>query len=202
MMKKRNKLGYSVFILATVSIFMLATPPLYAQNHSQVYRWTDEAGNPIYSSQQPDASVKPADLPPIMREKVSGTPLQLTASCTTHGGISCEKGADADGSVICADDFRDASARFQFRCAVTKLSLTELAPLSPKGELKVWIRNERDIEAEGVEISVTSPGGEKMKAEGPAKIAASELAEYTFRGVKDASILSKEKMVVACANCG
>jgi len=201
-MKNRNKLNYSVFILTSISILILATPELFAQSHGQVYRWTDDAGNPIYSSKQPDASVKPADLPPIMRERVSGTPLQLTVSCTTHGGISCEKGADADGSVICADDFRDASARFQFRCAVTKLTLTELAPVTPGGELKVWVRNERDIQAEGVEISLTSPGGEKMKAEGPAEIAASELAEYTFRGVKDASMISKDKMVVACANCG
>jgi hypothetical protein len=201
-MKKINKLNYSVFILTTISVLMLASAQLDAQSHGQVYRWTDAAGNPIYSSTQPDASVKPADLPPIMREKMSGTPLQLTASCTTHGGISCEKGADADGSVICADDFRDASARFQFRCAVTKLSLAELAPVTPEGELKVWVRNERDIQAEGVEISVTSPGGERMKAEGPAEIAASELAEYTFRGVKDVSEISKEKMVIACANCG
>jgi hypothetical protein len=199
-MKDRQKLAYSVFILTTISILILAAPQLYAQ--SQVYRWTDEEGNPIYSSKQPDSSVKPADLPPIMRERIAGKALQLTASCTTHGGISCEKGADADGSVICGDDFRDASARFQFRCAVTKLSLTELTPVTPGGELKIWVRNERDIQAEGVEISVTSPGGEKIKAEGPAKIAASELAEYTFRGVKDATVISKDKMVVACDNCG
>jgi len=179
---------------------ILEAPLLYAQ--SQVYRWTDEEGNPIYSSKQPVASMKPADLPPIMREKVSDTPLQLTSSCTTHGGISCEKGADADGSVVCADDFRDASARFQFRCAVTKLSLTELTPLTPTGELKVWIRNERDIQAQGVEISATSPSGEKLKAQGPTEIAASELAEYVFHGIKDGAAISKEKMVVACANCG
>jgi hypothetical protein len=199
-MKNKNRLSCSVFILTTISVLLLALPRLSAQ--SQVYRWTDEEGNPIYSSKQPDSAMKPADLPPIMRERISGKALQLTASCTTHGGISCEKGADADGSVICADDFREASARFQFRCAVTKLSLTELSPITPAGELKVWVRNERDIQAEGVEISVNPPGGEKIKADGPPKIAASELAEYTFRGVKDATVISKDKMVVACANCG
>ena len=35
------------------------------------------------------------------------------AACTGHGGVNCPVGPDVDGSVICADGYRDSSIKYQ-----------------------------------------------------------------------------------------
>lgn len=34
-------------------------------------------------------------------------------ACGEHGGVNCPAGPDADGSVICADGYRDTSLKYQ-----------------------------------------------------------------------------------------
>jgi hypothetical protein len=200
-MNIKSALNFGGLVIEIVVLLPMMITIVYADD--QVYRWMDATGNPVYSSQQPDSSVKPADLPPIMREKVSDTPLHLRASCKTHGGISCESGSDADGSVICADGFKDASARFQLRCSVTKLSLTEASPLlKPDGSVTVWVRNDKDIVAKGVELSLAIPEGDQIKAQGPSEIQASELVEYTFKDIREGVNVNKDTIKLSCSNCG
>jgi hypothetical protein len=187
-----------LFLLYTV----LVTLPLSVRAESKVYKSVDKNGIPSYFSQKPNESAKPADLPPIMRERMGPKPIQLTSSCTSHGGISCENGIDTDGSVICSDGFKDAAARFQFRCEVTKLTMTEVSPPSVGGDLKVWIRNEKDIQAKDVSVSVKNADGALVTAEGPPQIAPSELAEYTFHNLQLNKAYSSEEVDISCANCG
>lgn len=121
-----------------------------------IYVAESSSGVPFFSS-SPLQNSKKADLPPILWEgemkarqnKPEGAtettipqkaPKHLTnkinskvkdrklESCITHGGINCEKGADKDGSVICADGFTESSALFSMRCSEGKLSIVDIKP--------------------------------------------------------------------------
>ncbi|MCB0353028.1 MAG: DUF4124 domain-containing protein [Bdellovibrionales bacterium] len=168
-----------------------------------VYTWTDESGVVHYSSTQDSKRAKPAELPEINRGEVLIKKTELV-SCADHGGIDCQAGSDQDGSVICYDGFRGATARYRFTCASPKLQITDVSELSQDGSFRVTVRNSRSVEANSPAVLYTPDQGPEVSLSGPEKIGAFEVAEFLFTAKN--SDIPKEKVTIAqlnvvCANC-
>ena len=119
--------------------------------------------------------------------------------CGGHGGISCQAGADDDGSVICFDGFRGASARFRFSCSSPKLTVTAVESAPGAGSYKIVIRNDSSVTAEKPVITLPPELG-KPSISGPEAIAPLELAEFLVAGTTAAP--DAPQVTVGCANCG
>jgi hypothetical protein len=184
---------YSISVLFALLI-------LRTSAFAEVYKYTNKQGVVTYTTSKPTESAKPAVLPNIMREKKTAGPVTLGLSCTSHGGINCQAGPDEDGSVICLDGFKNAVARFKFRCSSTKLSVVELEPAAD--QLSVWVRNEKDVTAENVRISMLLPDGQTVTAQGPETVQPSELAEYKFSSLAQDQAYSAAQVNMQCSNCG
>jgi hypothetical protein len=52
----------------------------------------------------------------------------VSGACSGHGGVDCSVGADTDGSVICADGWRNSSVSYS--------SMAKCAKVSAKSEVK------------------------------------------------------------------
>jgi len=146
-------------------------------------------------------------------------------TCSAHSGIDCEKGADnTDGSVVCADDFRDSKESFQEFCTQTRLQLLSETFLDKDGneiprerrkpktfggitpaKIVVKLRNLSGIKAKRVKVE-----GEivkrKFRADGPSDLDPFSLEEYTV--VIEESQLpifpdfrTKYRTLVDCDNC-
>ena len=89
-----------------------------------VYRHVDQNGNVTYST-SPDAGDAPAELPKIQHEDISTRIKQIKdetpPNCSKHGGVDCSHEADADGSVVCGDGFREARLPYSLTCLEAKL---------------------------------------------------------------------------------
>lgn len=165
-----------------------------------VYRWTDSKGKVHYSSKAPDKKAKPANLPPIMREKITAVKSTLI-TCDKHGGIDCASGPDTDGSVLCLDGFKNSSARFRFSCQTAKLEVTDISEPEESGAFKVFVRNSKSVAAAKPSVIFKSDLGEKSKLVGPTEIEAYGVAEFLYRGSKPTSKPDIGKLELACSNC-
>jgi hypothetical protein len=201
----RNLLFTLTLLLAGVS-----PTPCDAQH---VYRWEDASGKVHYSSKPPRKNAKPAELPQIMRAEVK-LPKVAAVSCETHGGINCQSGSDADGSVICFDGFRDASTRFQFACSAAKLEISDISEVGLDGDFSVFVRNAKSVVAQQptATFRILSKTGEKIEVPlvGPSSIDAFGIAEFTFSGKTGDPRLAalalsakpeKKQFQIGCANC-
>lgn len=172
---------------------------------SDVYRWLDKDGVVHFSTTKPSPDAKPADLPPIMRERYPVS-LNIKATCKNHGGIDCQQGKDSDGSVVCGDGFKNSVERFQLRCTGAKIKTTEIDTDKDDGSISVWVRNEKDVEAKNVSVSIPSKdsNGEKqlLEGKGPETISPMELAEYKFNNIPNKNKLTTDKVETSCSNCG
>jgi hypothetical protein len=202
------------FYLFLLIILCDVNAPLYAE----VYKWTDpETGIVSYSSKPKAKDAVLANLPPLLREKQdvktlknkaenteNRTELQKTQlkSCGSHGGINCQAGADSDGSVICYDGFKEASARFRFSCSNSKLTITEVSETKDDGSFQVTVRNESSVKALGSKVLLTSVEGTSIKGSGPNDIESHALAEYTFHtNLPAGKKPSPTQFVAKCDNC-
>ncbi len=181
----------SLFIAA---LFFTAT--LSAQT---IYKYTDEEGRTHYSTEPQDLSAKPAELPEITKAEFE-THKNLPETCSKHGGINCQLGADEDGSVICYDGFRGSVARFKFHCMSPKVQFVT-AEQSTDG-FKVIFRNANSVQAEGMKI-VYQPSGVGYPLEGPIAIAGFAMEEYSLKLPEELlrQELEAEKLFVQCLNC-
>lgn len=192
-----QKLTLAVILVAACHVVV---PGISA---AQVYKWTDNSGITHFSSSKPHENAKPADLPPIMREKVKEI-ASTGEICKAHGGINCEEGPDTDGSVICYDGYRETPERFQFRCKSAKITISDISNSTSdhEGEFSIWIRNEKDVEAQDVLVELLNPDGTNLVAEGPQAIAPLEMAEYKLKNIDATQTPSKAQIEATCANCG
>ena len=129
---------------------------------------------------------------------------QLKKTCSTHGGISCSNGMDADGSVICLDGFRDASARYRFYCSSAKLKIDSILPINKDKKIfKVLINNESQVKAKNVMVYILADNDTKT-FRGPNEIEPNSLDEYLcdLSGTKlDSTEKIKEEIIIKCENC-
>jgi hypothetical protein len=187
--------------LSVLLLLFLSPPLLFAK--PQVYTWTDESGVVHFSSKPTNPEAKQAELPEINRGDVQIVKPKLI-SCTAHGGIDCQAGADEDGSVICHDGFRGASARYRFTCNSPKLQITGVTPVDELGNFIVTVRNLKSVRAISTALLYTPEPGTEVKLTGPNEVGPYEVVEYTFEP-KDADIptgtVGLEELTVKCANC-
>jgi len=176
-----------------------------AAHAAPVYTWTDDQGVTHYASKPTHQSAKPAELPEITRGEVKLSKVDLV-SCDKHGGIDCQSGADTDGSVLCYDGFRGASARFLFTCKTAKLELADVSEVQDNGAFKAFIRNKKPVAANKVSVIYETIEGAKLALTGPADIEPFGMAEYAFapqvgRSVEIPSKPTIAELTMSCANC-
>lgn len=170
---------------------------------AEVYKWQDAAGTIHYSNKAPSKNMKPVELPPITRGEVKLTQSRLV-TCDKHGGVNCQLGPDTDGSVICYDGFRGASARYRFTCTAPKLEVTEISDPNQDGSFSVFIRNSKSVEARDTAVLFRQDGGQEVKLGGPSSIAAFGLAEFVYQPGTLGRVFEKPnlaQLALACSNC-
>ncbi|MBN8548391.1 MAG: DUF4124 domain-containing protein [Deltaproteobacteria bacterium] len=193
-----SKLLLIAALLSSAALHSLAAA------ESVVYKSTDKDGNVVYSSKPPAKGAKPADLPPIMRGEVKLVEQKLT-TCDKHGGVNCPAGPDSDGSVICLDGFKEASARFRFTCNSPKLEISDISEIAPDGTFTVFVRNTKSIAAQKPLITYKSSDEKDVKIKGPESIDAFGVAEFhSTLAEKDRLALKRLTMAdlsLTCSNC-
>ena len=138
-----------------------------------------------------------------MRGEVKLSTVKLE-SCDSHGGVNCQSGPDSDGSVICYDGYKGASARFRFNCQTAKLELNDIGSIQDDGSVKVFVRNSKSVKANEVSITYEGINGTKAKLSGPKSIEPLEVAEYTFTPSGNVVLTAKPtiaELSLACQNC-
>lgn len=184
-------------------VFILILGPAISTADS-VYRWTDDSGVVHYSSKPGQPGLKPANLPKIMKADMHATSAKVV-SCEKHGGVNCQAGADADGSVVCYDGFKDAAPRFSSSCSSPKLELTEISEPSKSGGFSVFVRNSKTVAAVKPVVSFLLPDGRTFNLDGPSEIRPLGFGEFTFNP-RPGVVVSKKPTVASinlgCENCG
>lgn|GEM_PF-5633871 len=177
----------------------------------QIHLCTDSKGKSYYcSTASPDSS--PVVLPELTKEpgdeRIKRIEQQTPKHCGNHGGVDCSLGPDADGSVICADSYRDAILPFRFKCLEAKLAIEDLSlekdPESSLSEIVLVVKNNSSTPAESVSAEFDLPDAGKLKADGPDTIGAYGLGE--FRRATSASTSNWKgtdaiRYKVNCSNC-
>ena len=182
-----------------------------------IFKWTDEAGRVHYSTSASHPEAAPASLPAIGREDIDSKISELRSNtpitCDSRGGVNCAAGADDDGSVVCADGFRDAEQRFRFACLEARLQAgrPELVygrnlqdKVNAPPSLRVVLRNLAGVKAEGIEVSFTGAGLKgRLNAVGPQSIDPFGLGEYEapLAAVSAGPDPKKIHSKVYCKNC-
>ncbi|MDC0358119.1 DUF4124 domain-containing protein [Oligoflexia bacterium] len=167
-----------------------------------VYKWEDSEGTVHFSSKAPGPNAKPAELPEISRGEVKLTKRALV-SCGSHGGINCQAGADQDGSVICYDGFKGASARYRFSCNSPKLEIAEISD-TREGTFSVFVRNSKSVDASKPAVLFKLETGRRVKLSGPEEIEAFGLAEFKYESDGNNLLIGKVSLAqldLTCANC-
>ncbi|MBX7143590.1 MAG: DUF4124 domain-containing protein [Oligoflexia bacterium] len=170
---------------------------------SPVYKWTDKEGKVHYTSTPPSKDAKPAQLPDITRGEVKLVEQKLV-TCDKHGGVNCQAGSDSDGSVICFDGFKGATARYRFTCNSPKLEIADISELGDNGAFTVFIRNAKSVEAQKPVVNVKPPEGKEVSLKGPETIPAFGVAEFQYIPASPDKKLPKPTVAdvtVSCANC-
>lgn len=166
---------------AFTGILLLICTSVFAE---PIFKWTTPDGHVVYASRPPSPDSKPALLPPIVKADIKLTDKAIE-NCSSHGGIDCGKGGDPDGSVICADGFKDALTRFKTYCANGRIFAEHVIDVKREqgattGILTVQVRNATRLPAKGITVQFTSKSGDKLKLEGPTEIEALSSAEYIY----------------------
>lgn len=196
--------------------------------NSQVYKCQDETGKTFFCN---DPSRSPsnlkAELPQIGRENIDNKIAEIKSSkletCKKHGGDKCELGADSDGSIICADGYRDSALPFKSVCLEAKLQVVSLALLRggvtylEKGDsnlsngelldsdmLQLSLRNLTAVPAKLIKVYFETQRIAAKLADGPEAIEAYGSAEYQLRAAsfsKKIPLASEVRYKISCVNC-
>lgn len=133
--------------------------------------------------------------------------LAIPVSCLSHGGISCNKGADADGSVICLDGYRDAVTPYRFYCSSAKLKI-ESVKVENEFTAKIFVNNENQVKAKNVKIYLSSNQlkPDDYEINGPQEINGNSLEQYEFKLKNNKQLKGipndiAELIKVRCENC-
>jgi len=191
-----------IFKLVVV-LFLVALAPINLSFAGPIYSWKDKNGVKHYTTKAPSKTAKPAKLPTINRGEMKLVKKKLV-SCKSHGGIDCQAGADKDGSVVCYDGFKGASARYRFSCSTPKLEISEVSEVSERGEFKVYIRNSKAVKASKPAVFFKPDTGREFKLSGPKEIEPFGIAEFDYEPVEDAKPVTKVTLAqinITCANC-
>lgn len=191
--------------IVNIIFLLLTSSSIQAQ---EIYTWKDSSGVTHYSSKAQQKNAKTATLAPITRAEVKLSMKDLQPSkdltCDKHGGINCQAGPDKDGSVVCFDDYREATARFKFTCSAPKLRITDIGKVDAEGNIKVFVRNANAVVAQKPTIWFKLKDAQPVQLQGPETIGAFEIAEFIFNSGNKNSFMEVPKvseLVLSCANC-
>jgi hypothetical protein len=175
-------------LVACVYLIGFALQGAWAQG---VYKWQDENGVVHYTSKAGKAGAKAADLPPITRGE-----MKL--------GVDCAAGADVDGSVICGDGFKDATARYRFHCNSPKLLVADVSNRTAEGDFKVVLRNAKAVAAVKVALFFERPDKREVPLDGPGEVKPFGAAEFTLAKADTEGLANKPlptQFRIVCSNC-
>ena len=184
--------------LILLSFSLLASP----LNAERIYKHVDADGNVSFSSKPPFSGAKPAKLPEITRGemKLVDNPLE---TCSNHGGINCDAGPTATGTVKCLDGYTGAAARFVFSCSSAKLEIAQVGDPAEEDGFSVMIRNMKSIKAKKPELYLKR-GRKEIALIGPSEIEGYGVAEFVL-DMKDVGSVTakprKKDFRVLCTNC-
>ena len=196
----RRQLPGSI-IKAGAIVFLISAGAIPPFSHADgIYKWTDEKGKTHYSSKAPAPGATPVSLPPVKKESFT-TGRGLPQSCNNHGGINCAAGPDADGSVICLDNFRDAVNRFNFSCLEARLDIAEVKEKTAGTEYSVFVRNTSGVEVQSPSVTYESQYREKIELSGPPKIDPYGVGEFRLNIRPGLSKPAAANLTVSCLNC-
>lgn len=170
-----------------------------AAQAEDIYSWKENGV--VHFSTKKTPGAEKAELPQITKE--SFKPSQLK-TCEKHGGINCSAGADADGSVVCLDGFKEAAALFSFTCQSARLEFVDASFDAAAGEYKVFVRNSKAVAAKRVTVIYQEKLFTPAKLTGPNEIAPYETGEFILKnkpGVEFSKPTPKS-ILLACNNCG
>lgn len=172
-----------------------------ANSHAQVYSWTDSKGVRHFSDspQGAPAHATPSQLAPILRGSIS-IPSAARRSCGSHGGVDCARGPDNDGSVVCADGFREATLRFAFECTSARLEVVELVREPETESLVVYIRNQAQISAQRVVVAMRK-GIQFESLTGPPIIEGHGMEGYRLKLSSGVRAPTAGDIKITCDNC-
>ncbi|MCB0319858.1 MAG: hypothetical protein KDD60_02965 [Bdellovibrionales bacterium] len=177
--------------------------PSVSRAENGVFSWEDESGVLHFSSKKGDPKAQQAKLPAINRGEVQLVKRKLL-SCSNHGGINCQAGADEDGSVICYDGFRDSAPIYRFSCNAPKLEVADISDIDMNGHFTVTVRNSKSIVAESPIVKFLSESGAPVVLNGPNRIDGYGVGEFVFNA-QDADIprgpVNLAQLQLECGNC-
>lgn len=190
-----------LLLLAACTVGIFSASAVVADT---VYKATTKDGTVLYSNKPTTKNAKPAELPKIMRGEVKLVEQKLT-TCDKHGGVNCPAGPDSDGSVICLDGFKAASARFRFTCNSPKLEISDISDVAPDGSFTVFVRNTKSVAAQKPVVSYKNPDGKEVKVQGPESIDGFGVAEF-HSSLPGGDVVPPKRLTMAdlnlsCANC-
>ena len=195
---------------------------------AQIYKCQDEAGRTYFCSDVSQSREKKvADLPQIGRENLDSKIAEIRNSkletCKKHGGDKCEFGPDTDGSVICADGYRQSALSFTSTCNEAKLQILSSSMLEdgnvvlPKDRyqsitkeqwgsvvFQLSVRNLSAVTVRSVRAYFETQRIPAMQAVGPETIEPYGSAEYQLRAAGFSSVglsTSEIRYRIACGNC-
>jgi hypothetical protein len=177
-----------------------------------VYKKIDPVtGQTTYSSGSSPAKkgATPAQLPEIMKGDFQA-PAQKKKGlrgCLDHGGFNCKGGPDKDGSVVCANGFRDADLLYRYTCPHPKLEVIEVIQKAGAPGATLVIRNVRQITAHGLSVRLRSGSNPPLKMKGPETLEEGALGVFEVfipKGVLPggAQTLTRNQLLITCGNCG
>jgi hypothetical protein len=195
-----SKLNPLSLVIASLGVLSICA----ASYADSVYKSVDSRGRVIYTSKPPAPGAKPATLPKIARQSRVPSAPPGKQTCKGHGDVSCDAGPDVDGSVLCSDGFRDASARFNFTCKASRLEIADISEITKDGTMTVIVRNLKGVEASAARVRMLSDTGDEITLKGPVIIEGYGVGEYLYEVPPNAPLRSKPgkaQLTVECLNC-
>lgn len=198
--------SHKELILFTVLTAALSVLPDVSAQASPIYTSTDKHGRVTYSS-KPSPSGKSTQLE--LREIMKGSAVTQggETGCSNHGGLNCISGADKDGSVICADGYRDASALFRYTCPLPHLELLSVTQKDGAPSALLVIRNSRSVDAISPAARIRSKSGPAVPLLGPPRLEGGGIGVFEVTVPKGVLPGGSQKLLrnhlwITCGNCG
>ncbi len=143
-----------------------------------IYTGTSVTGSVVYSSRPQQGAHAKKALPEIMRTGRPAVKVKRALHCGEHGGLNCEAGPDADGSVICRDGYRATTAMYRWSCPLAKLVIVSLDQPEDSLTASVVVRNKGRLTAKNPKIFIKSLKNRQLDVKGPETLGVQGIAEY------------------------
>ena len=107
---------------------------------------------------------------------------QAFQSCEMHGGVSCSKGKDSDGSAICSDGYAAVSQRYEENClnGYPSVSIVSISHKLYDGSYNVMLRNNSFDRSHKISLGFKNASGKFLKLSGSENLSPLGTAVYVI----------------------